>query len=224
MARILCIETSTKVCSVALSENGRITELKEDLSNNYSHAERINVFIDAVLKPTKFSDLDAVAVSLGPGSYTGLRIGVSSAKGICIGQNLPLISVNPLEAMARRIEADEKTLKIPMIDARRMEVFCAGFKGKGEPVFDTRAEIVTADSFSRYKNFSDVLYFGDGAEKCKNVLHEPRYRFAEVYASALGMAEIADEKFHKKKYENLAYFEPFYLKDFVAGKPKKRLP
>lgn len=224
MARILCIETSTKVCSVGLSEDGHIAKLEEDLSNRYSHAERVNVFIQEVLKSTDFSDLDAVAVSAGPGSYTGLRIGVSTAKGICLGQNLPLIAVNPLEAMASRIDAGEGTLKIPMIDARRMEVFCAGYDSKGERVFKTRAEIIDADSFSEFSNFSEILYFGDGAEKCVEVLKERGYRYTEVYTSASGTAKLAENKFQKKDFESLAYFEPFYLKDFVAGKPKKRLP
>jgi tRNA threonylcarbamoyladenosine biosynthesis protein TsaB len=223
VARILCIETSTKVCSVGLQEDGEITQLQEDLTNRYSHAENVNVFIDSVLADVGFSDLDAVAVSQGPGSYTGLRIGVSTAKGICLGQGIPLIAINPLEAMATRVQSTVEALKIPMIDARRMEVFCAGYDASGKNVFETRAEIIDERSFEDLQDYGEVVYFGDGAAKCRKVLHKPRFRYSEAYASALGMAGLAEVKFQNRNFEDLAYFEPFYLKDFVAGKPKKGL-
>jgi len=224
LAQILCIETSTKVCSIGLAVDGEIIELEEDLSNRYSHAENVNVFIDRVMADINFLDLDAVAVSEGPGSYTGLRIGVSTAKGICMGRNIPLIAINPLEAMARRVKSKVgNALKIPMIDARRMEVFCAAYDDAGKEVFGTRAEIVDQNSFAAHENVSEIYYFGDGAEKCKEVLRSSRFKYVESYASALGMALLAEEKFSNQNFENLAYFEPFYLKDFVAGKPKKGL-
>lgn len=224
MARILCIETSTKVCSVGISIDGEITQLEEDLSNRYSHAENVNVFVQKVLGKMRFSEIDAVAVSQGPGSYTGLRIGVSTAKGICLGQNIPLLAINPLEAMATGVSADENTLKIPMIDARRMEVFCSAYNSKGEQVIETQAEIITDTSFQNIEDFSKVLFFGDGAEKCRETLLPPRFQFIDRYASAKGMAGLSEKKFSNKDFESLAYFEPFYLKDFVAGKPKKGLP
>lgn len=223
MAHILCIETSTKVCSIGLSVDGEITELKEDLTNRYSHAENVNVFIESVLGNLGFSNLDAVAVSEGPGSYTGLRIGVSTAKGICLGQSIPLIAVNPLEAMATQVQSADDALKIPMIDARRMEVFCAGYNASGRIIFETRAEIIDETSFEDLKDYREVIYFGDGAEKCKKVLPTQRFAFIDAYASALGMAKLAESKFLNRDFKDLAYFEPFYLKDFVAGKPKKGL-
>jgi len=223
LAQILCIETSTKVCSVGLSINGKTAELEEDLSNRYSHAENVNVFVQKVLGQTPFSEIDAVAVSEGPGSYTGMRIGVSTAKGICLGQNIPLISINPLEAMASGVSASRNALKIPMIDARRMEVFCSGFSEKGKQVFETRAEIIHENSFQNTGEYSEILFFGDGAEKCRAILTPPRFKFINTYASAKDMAMLSEQKFANKDFEDLAYFEPFYLKDFVAGKPKKGL-
>lgn len=225
MARILCLETSTKNCSVALSDGEQIIALKEDGSDKYTHAEKLHVFIEDVLNQggVKFSDLDAVAVSEGPGSYTGLRIGVSSAKGMAYALGIPLIAVNTLQAMADSfVTANEKTLLIPMIDARRMEVFCAGFNGSGSPVFPTRAEVLEAESFPEAKAFDRVLYFGDGAEKCQEVLEPKGFEFADgVEASAKGMVKLAAAKFGANDFVDTAYFEPFYLKDFVAGKKKK---
>jgi tRNA threonylcarbamoyladenosine biosynthesis protein TsaB len=223
LAKILCIETSTKVCSIGLSIDGEITELKEDLTNRYSHAENVNVFIESVLKTVGFSSLDAVAVSEGPGSYTGLRIGVSTAKGICLGQDIPLIAINPLEAMASQVQSADDGIKIPMIDARRMEVFCAGYDTSGRNIFETRAEIIDQTSFVNLEDYSELVYFGDGAEKCRKVLVDPQFKYVDAYASALGMAGLAEKMFQVREFEDLAYFEPFYLKDFVAGKPKKGL-
>lgn len=225
MARILCLETSTKNCSVALADGESSIALKEDGSDQYTHAEKLHVFIEEVLNQggMKFSDLDAVAVSEGPGSYTGLRIGASSAKGMAYALGIPLIAVNTLQAMADSfLSANDKTLLIPMIDARRMEVFCAGFDGKGNAVFPTRAEVLEAESFPEAQDFDKVLYFGDGAEKCQEVLEPKGFQFVDgVEASAKGMVKLAAQKFGANDFVNTAYFEPFYLKDFVAGKKKK---
>jgi tRNA threonylcarbamoyladenosine biosynthesis protein TsaB len=225
LAKILCLETSTKNCSVALSDGENLIALKEDGSDKYTHAEKLHVFIEEVLNQggLKFSDLDAVAVSEGPGSYTGLRIGVSSAKGMAYALVIPLIAVNTLQAMANSfLSGEENSLLIPMIDARRMEVFCAGFDGKGNPVFPTRAEVLETGSFPEATDFEKVFYFGDGAEKCQDVLKSKGFEFVpDIEASAKGMVKLAAEKFDSSDFVNTAYFEPFYLKDFVAGKKKK---
>jgi len=203
--------------------DGEIAEIQEDLSNRYSHAENINVFIESVLRKSGFEELDAIAVSEGPGSYTGLRIGVSTAKGFCFGKSLPLISVNPLEAMAAQVKGRNDALRIPMIDARRMEVFCAGFNFENKEVFKTRAEVVNPSSFQDVSGCTHFLIFGDGADKCREILNPEQFHFIDIYASAFGMAGLADTKYRKKDFVDLAYFEPYYLKDFVAGKPKKGL-
>lgn len=227
MSLILCIESTTKNCSAGVSRDGVLVALREDHSEKYTHAEKLNVFIDEVLKDAgvKFADLDAVAVSKGPGSYTGLRIGVSAAKGIAYATGIPVIAVCPLRAMAAQVEEAEaeSVLLIPMIDARRMEVFCAGFTGSGQPVFDTRAEILGDDSFPEAGPFERIRYFGDGAEKCEPILGLRKgFEFLHgIHASARGMATLAAAAFANKAFEDTAYFEPFYLKDFVAGKPKK---
>lgn len=225
MARILCLETSTKNCSVALCDGTQLIASKEDGSDKYTHAEKLHVFIEDVLTQggIKFPDLDAVAVSEGPGSYTGLRIGVSSAKGMAYALRIPLIAVNTLRAMAHSLlSGDEKTLLIPMIDARRMEVFCTGFDGKGKLIFPTRAEILESQSFPEADGYDRVLYFGDGAEKCIEVLEPKGFEFVkDVQASAKGMVKLVAEKFDLSVFVDTAYFEPFYLKDFVAGKKKK---
>lgn len=226
MALILCIETSTRVCSVGISGNGQTLTLAEDKSSRYAHAEQLNVLIKEVLEKSgkRFDELDAVAVSEGPGSYTGLRIGVSAAKGIAFAREIPILTVNPLHAMCSAlIDQNPRTLLLPMIDARRMEVFTAGFDGRGLPVFPTRAEIVDSDSFPERKNFERTYFFGDGAEKTCSILADESTRFkAGVVASAEGMMPLAEKLFRSGQFADTAYFEPFYLKDFVAGKPKKR--
>lgn len=225
MAKILCLETSTKNCSVALSDGGKLIALKEDGSDQYTHAEKLHVFIEEVMKEggLRFSDLDAVAVSEGPGSYTGLRIGASSAKGMAYALGIRLIAVNTLQAMAYALRTGVETaLLIPMIDARRMEVFCAGYDGLGKPVFPTRAEVLAPLSFPEATAYESVLYFGDGAEKCQEVLQHKDFECIKgVEATAKGMVELATEKYHSSDFVDTAYFEPFYLKDFVAGKKKK---
>ena len=220
MARILCIETSTKVCSIGLAEDGRILQLVEDTAHSYSHAEQVNLFIEQVLSDCGFENLDAIAVSEGPGSYTGLRIGISTAKGICFAKNIPIIKVSSLEAMSSQIKSKTNLLHIPMIDARRMEVFCAGFNEKNQEIFSTRAEIIDQNSFNDYEDFDEIKFFGDGAEKCREIIESDKFSFVSAYASASGLAPLAELKYQNENFEDLAYFEPYYLKDFVAGVPK----
>lgn len=227
MALILCIETSTKVCSVCVALDGKVLKCVEDLSADYSHAEKLNVLIDEVLEKAKkrFRQLDAVAISEGPGSYTGLRIGVSAAKGIAFAMQIPIVAVSSLKAMctsARDNSTD--TLLLPMIDARRMEVFTAGYNGNLKEVFPTRAEVLVDASFPEKEAFEKVRFFGDGSEKAFEILRASGVRqLKNIYASAKGMAPLADRKFKKSDFVDTAYFEPFYLKDFVAGKPKKEI-
>jgi len=226
MSQILSIETSTKNCSVALARNGQVVAYRADGSEQLNHAEKLHVFIAKIMAEShvSFDALDAISVSEGPGSYTGLRIGVSTAKGLAYAKSIPLIAVNTLKAMSFGLfKGDASQLLIPMIDARRMEVFCAGFDGAGKPIFDTRAEILSTESFPEGKDYREVLYFGNGAEKCQTMLqHSPRFRFVpNVVASAEGMAALAHQRFLANNFVDLAYFEPFYLKDYVAGKGKK---
>ncbi len=224
MVYILCIETSTRVCSVCISRDGEVLALAEDATDSYTHAEKLNVLVDDVIRKAElsFHEIDAFAVSEGPGSYTGLRIGVSAGKGFAFAGNKPLIAVNTLKAMTTKVQnAKVDSLFIPMIDARRMEVFCSGFTGDLDQVFKTRAEVLSDESFPEGKGYSSIYFFGDGAEKCREILEPRRFEFIpEVIASSSGMAGLAFEKFQKSEFVDTAYFEPFYLKDFVAGKPK----
>ncbi len=228
MALILSIETATPVCSVALAKDNEVIALKESTKKN-SHSEIVTVFIDELLKENKFSfsDLNAVAVSKGPGSYTGLRIGVSTAKGLCYALDIPLIAVNTLQALAFGTsqeyspDPNMQVLFCPMIDARRMEVYCALFDKNNREVRETKAEIIEPDSFKTYLKSNKVLFFGDGAAKCKDVIKHPNAVFPEnIFASAATMVGITLEKFKNQEFEDVAYFEPFYLKDFIAGIPK----
>ncbi len=231
MCYILSIETSTKVCSVALSKGKEILSLIEDNSLNYSHSSKLTNFIDKVMKGSsvKFNMLDCVAVSGGPGSYTGLRIGVSTAKGICFALDIPLININTLKSLANvmlcseNIKAfkNEEFYLSPMIDARRMEVFNAIFDDELNIVKDVSADIIDSDSYKKFLKEKPVLFFGNGAMKCKEVINSTNtHFFDDIYPSASGMVDIAYTKFVNKEFENTAYFEPFYLKDFIAGKPK----
>lgn len=221
---ILNIETSTKNCSVGLAQHGELIELQELNTGGYSHAEKLHPFIQEIMKRTDiaFSEIDAVAVGKGPGSYTGLRIGVSAAKGLCFAHDIPLISINSLEILARASESFQGMV-IPMIDARRMEVYSAVFDHQFHSLRETRAEIVTPDSFSSYLNQGKVLFLGDGAEKCKEVIQHINASFLDdAFPSASCMAALSFEKFQNKDFEDVAYFEPFYLKDFVATPEKKK--
>ncbi|WP_265164753.1 tRNA (adenosine(37)-N6)-threonylcarbamoyltransferase complex dimerization subunit type 1 TsaB [Salinimicrobium tongyeongense] len=217
---ILCIETATTNCSVALENNGKLLALKEDYSNNYSHAERLHLFIEEILRENEVEakDLDAIAVSKGPGSYTGLRIGVSAAKGLCFALNVPLISIATLRSLALQVKQEKDGFIIPLLDARRMEVYTAGFTADYRKVFDTRAQILSEDSFSKYLENAAVTFIGSGVEKFSKICTHPNATFIEgKLPSAAEMTVLAAEKFQKQKFEDVAYFEPYYLKDFMAG-------
>ncbi len=232
MGKILNIETATRVCSVALSDGGKVVALQETNTQN-SHAEQITVFSEEIIFKASigFSDLDAIAVSKGPGSYTGLRIGVSTAKGFCYSLDKPLISVGTLKALTAGIvnkmketgEKVEELLFCPMIDARRMEVYSAIFDYQLQEVREIKAEVITENSFSNYFDAGKkIVFVGDGAAKCKNILGQIQEAVfpEEFLPSAAYMAPLAEEKFKNKDFENTAYFEPFYLKDFIPGIPR----
>ena len=224
MALILNIETATKNCSVSLARDGKVLALKEMNEGKYSHSEKLHSFILEVLDEGKsrMEDLEAIAVSKGPGSYTGLRIGVSSAKGICYALEKPLISVPTLKCLAMQVNAGEKGYIVPMLDARRMEVYTAVFNHAWEQLTETSASILEENSFSSYLDQNRVYFLGDGAEKCKALIRHPNAVYMDgLYPSANEMALLSEEKHGAGQFEDLAYFEPFYLKDFVAGKPKK---
>jgi len=231
MSLILGIETSTKICSVAISENGKLLALKEE-GGAYSHSEKLTLFIQEVLKEAgkTLQELDVVAISKGPGSYTGLRIGVSAAKGLCYGLDIPLISVSTLQAMAKNPslipnKGDDSLLFCPMIDARRMEVYTALFNLNNEEVEPVSAKIIDEDSFSEHLKTHQVVFFGDGAEKCQETLghHSNALFLKEGLPSAEYVNQLAFTKFEGKEFEDVAYFEPYYLKDFMATTPKKLL-
>lgn len=228
MAIILCIETATKACSVALIKDGEVLSIREQ-SVQYSHSELVTVYIEEILFETgiSLSDLDAVAVSKGPGSYTGLRIGVSAAKGLCFGLDIPLIGVNTLQSMAAGINLDanglsiDKVLFCPMLDARRMEVYFAVYDINNTEIQQPQALIINENSFSDILKNHLVYFFGDGSTKCKDkIIHENAIFLDNHEPSARYMAAIAQLYFEQAKFENVAYFEPYYLKDFVAGAPK----
>ncbi len=223
MALILCLETATKSCSVALAKDGDLLHFKNEVSEKYSHSEQLTLFIESILREQGIAlvDLDAIAVSKGPGSFTGLRIGVSSAKGLCYALDKPLISVSTLEAMASGIQKKyPNKVYCPMIDARRMEVYTAFFQA-GKQLTDIEAHIVETDSFSKILSKEEVLFFGDGADKCQGLItHVNAIFITNVYPSAKDMAELAEKAFVQQQFENVAYFEPYYLKDFVTGVKK----
>ncbi|MEM7484127.1 MAG: tRNA (adenosine(37)-N6)-threonylcarbamoyltransferase complex dimerization subunit type 1 TsaB [Bacteroidota bacterium] len=218
MAKILNLETATTNCSVSVSEGDTIIALKEHNAINYSHAEQLHVFIKEALEKASlsFSELDAIAVSKGPGSYTGLRIGVSAAKGLCFSLDLPLISVPTLESMARQENALDGEFIIPVLDARRMEVYSAVYNKDYTEVRETKAEIVDEKAFSEYVTSNNVYVIGSGAEKCKELLKDSSFIFdASVVPSAKDMALISHKKYQNGLFEDVAYFEPYYLKDFI---------
>ncbi len=224
MALILNIETATTVCSVSVAQDGKLLAFKEQ-DGDYSHAENLTVFIQEVIKEAniKLSQLDAIAVSKGPGSYTGLRIGVSTAKGLCYSLEKSLIAVNTLEHLSTSISPKEGELICPMIDARRMEVYCAVFDSNGKEIRKTSAEIIDENSFSDILREHKTIFIGDGATKCKDVLSKNQNAIFvdNVFPSAKNMVSLSEQAFSNKQFEDLAYFEPFYLKDFVAGKKKE---
>jgi len=220
---ILNIETATKNCSVSLAKNGETVLCKEIAEQGYSHAEKLHVFIEEILKETNvpIQDLKAIAVSKGPGSYTGLRIGVSTAKGLCYALGIPLIAMDTLQVLAKQalnvINYDGGYI-VPMIDARRMEVYSAVYDGNNDRIADVKAEILTETS---YVECPEPLYFvGDCQEKCKTVMNAPNLHFLSeiVFPSANEMSALSYQKFIQNDFEDVAYFEPFYLKDFLMSK------
>lgn len=235
MALILNIETSTEVCSVSLAENGK-TLFQKESTDGLNHSELLTVFIQDLFKENHFeiSRIDAVAVSKGPGSYTGLRIGVSVAKGLCYALDKPLIGVGSLETMGvysaencsefYADKADEEMLFCPMIDARRMEVYTALYNRSGAEILSVSAKIIDEDSFSEYLDDKKILFFGNGAEKCKEkLIHSNAFFEGPSKTSARFMQNLSEMKYNKKEFEDVAYFEPFYLKDFVATIPKNKV-
>jgi tRNA threonylcarbamoyladenosine biosynthesis protein TsaB len=229
MATILHIETSTDVCSVAVSEDGQVIFQQDDHSGR-NHAEQLGSMVDEALSFTDSHAIpfDAVAVSCGPGSYTGLRIGVSMAKGICYGRNLKLIAVPTLELLCvpvlLREIPEEDALLCPMIDARRMEVYAGVYTRGLKPVREIRADVVDAETYKEYLDNQPVYFFGNGAKKCMEAISHPNAHLIEgIEPLAKWMQPLAEKRFLNDQFEDVAYFVPFYLKDFVAKMPKKLL-
>ena len=235
MALILSIETGTDICSVALANDGELMALRES-DEGRDHAKKVALFVDELLRETcvQPSDIDAIAVGKGPGSYTGLRIGVSFAKGMCYALGIPLIAIGSLDALTEVAredfeagildveEADWAQAKLcPMVDARRMEVYAQVFDVEGTAQSDVVAEVVTEESFKEWRAKGKFVIFGNGAKKCAEVL--PDAIIESVVPSARGIVRLAEEAFNAGKFEDLAYFEPFYLKDFIVIPSKKRL-
>ena len=223
MSYILNIETATTNCSVSLSKGGETLVLKEDYNSNFSHAESLHLFIEEVISSAnlKPSQIDAVAVSMGPGSYTGLRIGVSSAKGLCFSLDKPLISVSTLESLSLQVSI-EKGFIVPMLDARRMEIYSAIFDSNHLQIRDIQAQILDENSFLDYLEKDKVYFIGTGVEKTKSIIKHKNAVFIEnKLPSANQMGLIAFNKYTNNDFQNVAYFEPFYLKDFISlGKSK----
>ncbi|MDO5496321.1 MAG: tRNA (adenosine(37)-N6)-threonylcarbamoyltransferase complex dimerization subunit type 1 TsaB [Alistipes sp.] len=233
MSLILCIETGTDVCSVGIARDGELLSLRES-DQGRDHARNVALFVDELLRETGVmpDELDAVAVGKGPGSYTGLRIGVSFAKGLCYGQQIPLVAVGSLDALtevAREdyeagildVEAWSDAVLMPMVDARRMEVYTQAFTADGKPLTEVSAEVITAESFAQLRAEKQVIIFGNGAAKCCEMLSDVTY--IDVTPSARGLARLAQERLSAGLTEDIAYFEPFYLKDFVVIPSKKKL-
>ncbi len=229
MSLILNIETATEICSVSIAKNGQLIALKEN-TEGLQHAKLLTVFIEEIFKENKISikELDAVAVSKGPGSYTGLRIGVSAAKGIAYGGNIPLIAISTLQAMAFGLAKEnnfqKSTWLCPMIDARRMEVYTAFYDLDNKQEKKISADIIDENSYQDILSKKKVVFFGNGAAKCKEAIQSPNAQFIEgVICSASNMVELSHQAFKNEHFEDVAYFEPFYLKDFVATIPRKNI-
>ncbi|MCI7140793.1 tRNA (adenosine(37)-N6)-threonylcarbamoyltransferase complex dimerization subunit type 1 TsaB [Alistipes sp.] len=234
MSLILCIETGTDVCSVGIARDGELLSLRES-DEGRDHARKVGVFVDELFRETGIApdDLDAVAVGKGPGSYTGLRIGVSFAKGLCYGLQKPLLSVGSLDALVEvaredyeagilSVEEWDRALLCPMVDARRMEVYAQIFDTEGRALNEVSAEVVDAQSFAPYRDQGrPFVIFGSGARKCADVLSGAT--LVEVAPSARGLVRLAQQAFDEGRTEDIAYFEPFYLKDFVVTTSKKSL-
>lgn len=222
--KILYLETSSKNCSVAISDNEKLLCVAEEVSENYKQSESLHTFVEWALEGAEITlkEIDAVCLGKGPGSYTGLRIGAASAKGFCYGLNIPLIAVNSLESMKEPFIGKNYDLVIPLVDARRMEVYTAVYDGiSGEELSPTEAKVLDETSFHEFKD-KKVLFVGDGATKAKDILKLEYAEFNEnIYPSAKYLVNKTLEKIKAKDFEDIAYFEPFYLKDFHGVKKKK---
>jgi len=222
MTYILNIETATKNCSVSLAKNGELIDLMEYAGEGYSHAEKLHVFIKEILEKNNLvaDDLDAVAVSKGPGSYTGLRIGVSATKGLAYALDIPLISVGTLESLAHKIQTTDAYI-IPLLDARRMEVYSAVYDENHRLIREVQADILDENPFEKYLNEKKVIFIGDAVPKTQKAIQHPAAIFSEErYPSAAEMTSLSYRRFLNKKHEDVAYFEPFYLKDFIVTRKK----
>ena len=233
MSLILCIETGTDICSVGLSRDGELISLRES-DEGRDHARNVALFVDELLRENDIAaeELSAVAVGMGPGSYTGLRIGGSFAKGLCYGLQIPLVAVGSLDSMVQVAREDHEAgiidvdnwsdaVLCPMVDARRMEVYTQMFDTQGLPLNEVKAEIVTEESFKEWRNERQLVIFGNGATKCREVLNDATY--INVTPSARGLAALAHQRLEAGQTEDIAYFEPFYLKDFIIIPSKKKL-
>ena len=220
MGYILSLETSTTNCSVCLALNGKSIAHKEYNSSHFSHSEKLHVFIEEVLNKANChtDQLDAIAISKGPGSYTGLRIGVSAAKGLCFGLDIPLISLETLKVLSVQIST-QKGVIIPMLDARRQEVYDRIFDHNSIPLSETRATVLESDTYCAFLKQGLVHFIGTGVSKLKSIIQpHPNAKFVdEAYPSASDMNELAYHKFKENDFEDVAYFEPFYLKEFIGG-------
>lgn len=221
MATILNLETSTKNCSVSIAKDNELLCLVEEADEGYAHGEKLHQFIDWCAEGAgiNLKDLDAICVSKGPGSYTGLRIGVSSAKGLAYGLDIKMLSINSLEILVQSQINKGYDLIIPMIDARRMEVYTALYDGEGNPLSETEAKVIDETSFEELQG-KKIVFVGDGAEKCQEALVHLNATFVQMYPSAKYMGNVAQSKFLSNNFEDVAYFEPFYLKNFIALKKK----
>jgi tRNA threonylcarbamoyladenosine biosynthesis protein TsaB len=226
MARILNLETSTKNCSVSVSVNGHIASCEEQSSTDYIHAEKLHTFIAAALEQAgiNFKELDAVAVSHGPGSYTGLRIGVSAAKGLCFALNIPLIALDTTAVLAEAAISTEKEIDmiIAAIDARRDEIYTQQFNGNGKAISAIESLVVTTDCFGKWVS-KRVAIVGDAAQKTQLLSALDSAKVLQEYPSARHMGKLSERAYHAGDFADVAYHEPYYLKDFIAGKPKKML-
>ena len=226
MSTILHLETATKNCSVCIAESGKVVAVVEATTPHYSHSENLHFFVQQTLDKANLdmNAISAVAVSKGPGSYTGLRIGVAAAKGLCVALDVPLIAVNTLEVMAQKHSVDAHTYLVPMLDARRMEVYTMILDHQKKVIKDTWAEILTPQSFAAFAKENQLLVVGEGASKWKPLASHPNIRFQEhpKYPSAASMAPLAYAQYQAKQFESVAYFEPYYLKEFMTGKKNEK--
>jgi len=220
MSILLNIETSSKNCSVSVSQDGKLKSIVEIYSEHYSHSENLHNFISEALKKIKLNpnDLDAIAVGKGPGSYTGLRIGVAAAKGLCFALNIPLIGINSLQILSQKYKAKPDEILFPMFDARRMEVYTMVMNSNKEILKKTSSEIIKQDIFDDFSKKKTWVFFGEGSVKCKEIIKGEHVKFVDdiMYPSASEMILLSYEYFKEKKFEDIAYFEPYYLKEFIS--------